>query len=205
MAQEILNVLFALAAWVAILEYFGFKPKQRSGGGKMSLSRKWKLVLMLSLVGASLALSGYGFYRSFHPRIIEKTVEKPVDRVVEKVVQAQCPKTDSNVTANSGRKKAKKDPTAPVAQPQQPSMAQDGNCAQSSGQTGGITAGAIVVDTPPLKITWTAEDAASDKPVEFPYAPHVIVNVNTLYAPVSLAITCDSEIARSCPMELLQI
>jgi len=93
--QGILNILVGLAALVAILDYFGVKPKQRSDGGKMSIGRRWKLVLMLSLVAASLALSGYGFYRSIHPLIVEKIVEKPVDRIVEKSVPMLCPEQKS--------------------------------------------------------------------------------------------------------------
>jgi hypothetical protein len=61
-----------------------------------ALNRKRKLAIMLTVVGASLAFSGYNFYRSLRPKIVEKTVivtvEKPVDRVVEKVVHTDCPK-----------------------------------------------------------------------------------------------------------------
>jgi len=89
--QDGLNILLGIAALVAILDYFGLKPKQRLGGSTMPLSRKWKLAIMLFLVASSLSLSIYSFYRSRHPKIVEKIVEKPV--VVEKIIKPECPKS----------------------------------------------------------------------------------------------------------------
>jgi hypothetical protein len=122
--QDILNVLFGLAALVAILDYFGIKPKQRADGVKMTLSRRWKLAIMLTLVAASLGLSGYSFYRSRHPKIIEKIIEKPVEKIVEKLVPQECPKCES--AAITGKKKA-------AAPPPQTQSGQD------NVQTGSIT------------------------------------------------------------------
>jgi hypothetical protein len=89
------DVLIALAALVAILDYFGVKPKQPMWGLSMPLNRNWKLAMMLSLVASSLVFSGYGYYRSSRPLIVERIVEKPVDRIVEKpverIVQRDCP------------------------------------------------------------------------------------------------------------------
>ncbi len=67
MSQTIFDWLFALAALVAILDYFGFKPKQPHWGPSMPLNRNWKLGIMLVLVAASLGMSGFSFYRSLHP------------------------------------------------------------------------------------------------------------------------------------------
>jgi|SRR5208283_3414782 len=67
MLQMILNGLFALAALVAILDYFKVKPTQPLWGIAMPLSRNLRLATMLGLVALSLALSGYGFYRSLRP------------------------------------------------------------------------------------------------------------------------------------------
>jgi hypothetical protein len=79
----------ALASLVAILDYFGIKPNSQSLGHVMPLSKKWKLVVMLALVIASLGMSGYSLYRSIRPKIIEKVVEK----IIEKPVPSPCPAT----------------------------------------------------------------------------------------------------------------
>jgi hypothetical protein len=137
-----LEVLGAVASVVVILDYLGIKPTANAWGSIMALNQKWKLVIMLGLVGLMLFFSGYGFYRSLRPKIVEKTVtvtvEKPVDRVVEKVVHADCPKTTTK----------QKGPAIPVQPQQQPPMTQDcggAQCAQSSGQSGGFT-GQLTID-----------------------------------------------------------
>ena len=142
-----LEILGAIASVVVILDYFGIKPNTHAWGSIMALNQKWKLAIMLGLVGLTLWFSGYGFYRSLRPKVIEKTVtvtvEKPVDRIVEKIVKADCP----NKAAASKSQATKTNKDAPVPA-RQPPMTQDcggGNCAQSSGQTGGVTAGQINV------------------------------------------------------------
>jgi formylglycine-generating enzyme required for sulfatase activity len=69
--QSVAQVGSLIGATIAILNYFGVKPK----AGVMPPSRQWKLFLMLGLVALSLGLSGYGFYRSLHPQIVEQIVE----------------------------------------------------------------------------------------------------------------------------------
>lgn len=91
MVGHIVDCIVTLAALVAILDYFGVKPKRPLCGLAMPLSRNWKLGVMLTLVAASLGMTGYGFYRSIRPKVIEKVVEKPVDRVIEKLVPQECP------------------------------------------------------------------------------------------------------------------
>jgi hypothetical protein len=71
-------------------------------------------------------------------------------------------------------------------------------CGISSGQTGGVTAGVAFVDTPPLKITWTAKDIMSNLP-QFAYAQQITVSVNTQLVPVSLEIVFDSDIGALFP------
>lgn len=195
----IVDIIVISGSLAAVLDYFGIKPKPSMGAASMP-SRKWKLVIMLGLVALSLGLTGYAFYRSLRPKIVEKIIEKPVDRIVEKekIVPAECPKPPTAEKA----KKAKKDNAPPAGTPQQPPMTQDcggGNCAQSSGQTGGVTAGAVIVDTPPLHITWAVKDGVSNIP-DLPYEQNVTVMVNTMFHPVSLAIVCDSEIDRVMPI-----
>jgi hypothetical protein len=70
----VIDAIVALAALVAILDYFGVKPKEPLGGIAMPLSRKWKLAIMLGLTAAALGMSGYGFYRALKPKI-EKVTE----------------------------------------------------------------------------------------------------------------------------------
>jgi hypothetical protein len=95
MRSDIIEFIFTLAALVAILDYFGIKPKNAQWGVRMPLTKNWKLVVMLTLVAISLGMNGYSTYRAFQPKIIEK----PVDRVVVKTVQAGCPKPQATVTA----------------------------------------------------------------------------------------------------------
>ena len=93
-----LEILGAAASVAVILDYMGIKPTPAAWGSIMALNQKWKLFIMLGLVGLSVWFSGYGFYRSLHPKIVEKIVEKPVDRIVEKVVPGQCPTAQPTVT-----------------------------------------------------------------------------------------------------------
>lgn len=105
MTRAVIDAIVALAALVSILDYFGLKPKQPLWGLAMPLSRNWKLGIMLGLVAASFGLSGYGFYRSLRPRIVERIVEKPVDRIVEKTVQTECPKQQVSTGSNPRAKR----------------------------------------------------------------------------------------------------
>lgn len=95
--SHLLDALLAVAALVAILDYFGIKPKQASVWRTMPLSQKWKLAIMLGLVAAAIGMSGYSVYRSLRPKIVEKIVEKPVDRIVEKIVRQACPEPTPKV------------------------------------------------------------------------------------------------------------
>jgi hypothetical protein len=68
------NILIAAAAAVAILDYFGVKPKM------VALKRQsLKLGIMLGLVAASLLMSSYSAYRYHHPRVrvVKKYVAEP--------------------------------------------------------------------------------------------------------------------------------
>jgi len=109
--QEVVDVIACLAGLVAILDYFGIKPKKPADGVKMTLPRKFKLAIMLALVGISLGLSGYSFYRSRHPKIIDRIVEKPVERIVEKPVSQNCPPVPS-----TEHRAGKTPPTASIQQ-----------------------------------------------------------------------------------------
>lgn len=78
-----------------------------------------------------------------------------------------------------------------------------GNVTQGSGsalsvnQQGGITAGTVNVDTPPLKLNWvTAPSAPTEK---FAYAQRVTVTPNVAFNPVSFDIICDAEIKEVDP------
>jgi hypothetical protein len=155
------DVFVLVAAIVAILDYFGVKPKQRSDGGKMSLSRGWKLVLMLMLVAISLGLSGYGFYRSLRPKIV--VVEKPVDRIVEKekLVQSDCSHVVHPKKNAEKKDVTHKDTLGPLPSPIQQDCG-GGNCAASVGQQGGITAGQINIAPPDRHLTLFQKNAITD-------------------------------------------
>ena len=140
--QFLFNIIFALAAIVTILVFFGVTPATLNTGIIMPLSRKWKLALMLGLMVLSLGMSGYGYYRALRPKIIEKIIEKPVERIVER----QCPKLECpELTKASNQGLKVKHPQSPAAPPLSQECAPGANCAQSSGQSGGITAGQINV------------------------------------------------------------
>jgi len=104
--------------------------------------RAW---LALALVLVSLGLSAGAFYYFFRPRIMEKIVEKPIERIVEKekLVPSECPKLSSREPSKSGQKKQ----SPPAASGQSPITLDcgGGNCAQTSGQTGGLTVGQLNV------------------------------------------------------------
>jgi hypothetical protein len=97
-------VIGAIADLLAIFAWLGITPNSLVGVASMQWSKKWKLILMLSLLALSLGLSGYGFYLARHPIIVEKIVEKPVDRIVEKVVEKRvpipCPKAKQPASAD---------------------------------------------------------------------------------------------------------
>jgi hypothetical protein len=107
----IVDVIVVAGSLVAVLDYFGIKPRPVGG---VTPSRKWKLAIMLGLVALSLGLTGYSFYRSFRPKIVEKIVEKPVDRVVEKLVPAECPAPKPTASGKS-RKQASTSKSPPTA------------------------------------------------------------------------------------------
>jgi hypothetical protein len=129
--QSALNLLIALAALIAILDWFGIKPSPQSWGVVMPPSRRWKLAIMLGLVAASLGLSGYAFYRTLRPKIVEKIVEKPV----EKLVSQECPKPDITKQQSVEGKEGKPISQIPIAPPQ---TATGDNNAQVGGS---VTAG----------------------------------------------------------------
>jgi hypothetical protein len=174
-----LGIVGGVASIAVILDYFGIKPNALAWESIMALSQKWKLAIMLGLVCLTLSFSGYGFYRSLRPHVIEKIVEKPVDRVVEKerIVQAECPKTDTKGTAKA---KANKD-SPPVTPPQQPPIKQDcgaGNCAASVGQQGGVTAGQINIDTDRRLTPKQLADIGADK-IDCAAAPFIKVTASS--------------------------
>ncbi len=200
-AMLVLTAIGVAAAIIAALPPLGFdvrifgRPNMPLEGIPYFRARQAWIAIVVALI--SLGVSVGAFYYFFRPRTVERVVEKQV----EKLVPAPCPKQQAlGVKPILGGKSPKKnkhaDASAPrqAQQPPQTQFCEGGNCAQSTGQSGGITAGLVLVDTPPLAIKWAAQNAVSDKPAEFPYAQQVTVSVNTLLSPVSLAIICDSEV-----------
>lgn len=173
MVQALVDLLVALASLAAILDYFGLKPQKPMWGLSMPYSKNWKLAIMLALVAAALGMSGYGFYRSYRPKIVEKIVERPVEKVVEKLIPQECPQTSVPSRQHSDKPKTLSQSTVVKGVPvtksdaaNQPPIQQDcggGNCAASVGQQGGITAGQLNVNGPiPPTYTFTEEAVASD-------------------------------------------
>lgn len=148
-----------------------------------------------------MGFSGYGFYRSLRPRIVEKIVEKPVDRIVEKLVPQECPEP------KAGSKKPQK------------SMSQDNQGGSNNTNTQIGTAQAPVANAPngianaapnlgtqsvnnfappPITFTWVTKDVVppmdSDKPSKYKFEKVVTVTPSAAYSPVSIAIECDSDL-----------
>lgn len=94
------GVLTALASIVAILEWLGIKPKALSWRLVVPFSTKLKLVIMVGLMVLSLGFSGYGFYRSFRPKIVERIVERQVPTI--------CPSVPATVPENKEPARSKK-------------------------------------------------------------------------------------------------
>lgn len=111
------GLVVTVAAIFQILDYWGLRPRTDDGGVPMPFSRKWKLTIMLGLTAISLGLSGYGFYRSLRPRIVERTVT--IEKPVEKIVQAECPRTESKATTPKTSKPKRDADVAAPAEPQQ--------------------------------------------------------------------------------------
>jgi hypothetical protein len=104
------------------------------------------------------------------PKVIVQTVEKPIDRIVEKIVQKDCPQA-----ATLGKPKR--------STPPPPTMSQEchgGDCAQSYGQSGGITAGRVEVNTPPKRtLTETQKQGIKDFLQNIPQT--VLITVGSVY------------------------
>jgi hypothetical protein len=190
----IVSVIAAIAGLLYILEYFGIKPEQPWSGFPMPLSRKWKLGIMLSLVGISLALSGYAAYRGYHPKIVEKSVivEKPVS------VTVPCPEPPEE-------SKPPKPQGHPPLSGQQQSGAgnvQSGSVTQgpcSSNQQGGTgNQSNINCVPPPLQLDWSAKPT-TNAGNNWDYNQLVTVKANVDFHPVSFVIVCDQEIKDVSP------
>lgn len=142
-----IDVVVALAAIAAILQFFGITPASLRGGIVMPISRRWKLGLMLATVALSLGLSGYGFYRSLRPKIVEKTVEK----ITEKPVPIPCPKAEEPAKP--------KPPAKPTTKPPKQSSNAAGSTSNAPGSVGAPSAGSVTL---PLGTTISATTNAPD-------------------------------------------
>jgi len=185
----IFGLIATIAALLYILEYFGIKPSAPIWGLTMPLNRNWKLATMLSLVAISLWLSGAAFYKSRHPKIVERFVEKPVDRIVP----GDCPKGDSHPATGKDKKpkptaEPKTPPISEVPKPQPPSQnCPNGICigGENSGNPTVNNFGPLVPD-----VTWSLENKA----------PHpnakdsdvcVKISINRTFMDPKFAVVCD--------------
>lgn len=157
-----LEVLGALASVVVILDYLGIKPNAAAWGSIMALNQKWKLVIMLGLVGLMLWFSGYGFYRSLRPKIVEKTVtvtvEKPVDRIVEKVVKVDCSKKSQSPVKDNRAAKETPDNSVHLDNGSKIEQQSNGDCSPNM-----IGGSGTVNCAPPLKLMTTQVIEPSDQ------------------------------------------
>lgn len=81
------------------------------------------------------------------------------------------------------------------------SVTQGSGSALSVNQQGGITVGTINLESPPLKLEWTANPLQPDE--KFQYRETVNVTTNIVFQPVSLIVICDQEIKDITAMGLM--
>jgi hypothetical protein len=128
------DLVVTVAALFQILDYWGIRPGDRSA--PLLLGRKWKLAIMLGLMAVSLGLSGYGFYRSLRPKIVEKTIT--VEKIVEKVVPQNCPQPPAPTKPKkSSAAKAANPPTVSTSGSDSPGVGSINQGAGSIAQVGG--------------------------------------------------------------------
>ncbi len=152
----VVDIIVIAGSLVAVLDYFGIKPKPAAGDASMP-NRSWKLAIMLALVALSLGLTGYAFYRSLRPRV----VEKPVEKIVEKLVPQECPKCPTAAIDSHSKKTGKIVPEQPTPAQNQSghdntqtgAITQGAGSALSFGQQGGVTAGTINLGKPQRTIS----------------------------------------------------
>jgi hypothetical protein len=73
------EILGAIASLVVVLEWCGVKPKGLTWGLIFPLNKNWKLVIMLFVLAATVAMSVFSFIRSLQPKVqtVTRTIETP--------------------------------------------------------------------------------------------------------------------------------
>ena len=197
------EILATLASVVVILDYFGIKPDANAWRGIMSLSQRWKLVIMLLVVALSLGLSLYSFYRSRNHKLVEK------EKIVEKLVPQECPKCESLAAPP---KKTGASLTAPHGAPPQTATGNNngqvagnittGNC--NAVQVGGNKNQAQVNCTPPpLELAASLRDISGTQgklefsPNKCPVKTQIrIVPNQAVPPPVGMALDFDNPVTQ---------
>jgi hypothetical protein len=211
-ALLVISLLGVVFGGIAILPSLGldiriFGRSEMASEVRIENKRQRKPWLAFAVLAVSIGLSAGAFYYFFRPRIVEKSVERIV--VKEKTIQAVCPKVTSPKQAATTRSApTSTSSTAPATSPLSPPASAvapatldcgGGSCAQSFGQTGGVTAGTVRVDTPPLSLTTTlseVEKPASLSPAlaRFNHFNILTVTPNVQWQPVAFRFTCDQEL-----------
>jgi hypothetical protein len=180
----IVDIIVISGSLVAVLDYFGIKPRSNVGVASMP-SRKWRLVVMLALVALSLALTGYAFYRSFRPKIVERVVEKPVEKIVEKPISQVFPQTATPPAAHKGKSTSKLPPPI-INAPSCP----NGIC-PTAPNFGTQT---VFNETPVPHVAWGLDTGKTIRPtmVKNPTnAQWVKISVDKAFADPKFAVMCD--------------
>src|SRR5579872_3211362 len=148
--------------------------------------------LVLIIAASTLALGAYLVQEWFKMPLVDhtETPHPPPASNIEGAKETKAANTEEKLLPRPHHAKAADKPT-PI-----PSVTQGPGSAFSVNQQGGITASNVfVTPTPPLQLKWTVRDMPSYRP-ETPYQKEVAITTNTTYAPVSVAISCDSEIEK---------
>jgi hypothetical protein len=152
------------------------------------------------LEGSTTAVSLYFNYR---PRVIEKIVEKPVEKIVEKPVPQECPQPKQKVeskksqSVNQENQGGSNNTNTQIGTTQAPIAIAPNGIANAAPNLG--TQSVNNFGPPPVTFTWATRDIvppveADNKPSQYKYEKEVIATPSAAYTPVSIAVSCDSEI-----------
>jgi hypothetical protein len=157
----------------------------------------------------------------FGPSILKKLTEKPPQKVYQEPAPAEVAHvtlplppqeqsssgqdTSTNGVSSTSKRASHKEPKPDAPSTPPPAILQDcggGNCAVSSGQTGGVTAGQINLPGAPVQLHLASvvdippKNDDNNDPSEFKYEKEATVTVTGTYTPVSIGLRCDSPVKK---------
>jgi len=168
--------------------------------GALGIESTWLFVLVIAL-GAAILGGGAAWivdrtykrspeYKAEHPEPKSKTVTPAAGNSGSQSATVQGATSMQPPVEQQKANRSNKSDSA-VSQ-ELPTVTQGAGSAFSVNQQGGVTAGTINVDTPPLKLEWTVSPFEPNE--QFKYRQSVTVKGNVAFNPVSFVVVCDQEI-----------